>query len=155
VYIRDKFDVPVLLSGPIACGEALLSELWVGADFGYIGTPFFATDEANAQAEYTQMFVDSGAEDIIYSSLFTGVWGNYLRGSVKAAGMDPDNLPTADASSMNFGEGSAKPKAWKTIWGSGQGIGDVRAVTDVATLVGRLDREYRAAGARLAAEFAG
>lgn len=152
--IRSWFDGPLLLSGAIASGEALLSARAVGADFGYAGSPFIATHEANADAAYKQMIVDSGAEDIVYSSLFTGVHGNYLKGSVRAAGMDPDNLPTADASSMSFAEGSSKPKAWKTIWGSGQGIGDVKAVVGVQDLVDRIDGEYRAAGARLAAEFA-
>ena len=127
----------------------------MGADFGYAGSPFIATHEANAQSEYKDMIVESGAEDIVYSSLFTGVWGNYLKKSVSRAGMDPDNLPTADASSMNFGSGSSKPKAWKEIWGSGQGIGAVTEVCSTAELVDRFDREYRTAGARLAAEFTG
>jgi nitronate monooxygenase len=151
--IREWFDGPLALSGAVATGEAVLAARAMGADFGYCGSPFIATTEANAQSEYKDMIVESSAEDIVYSSLFTGVWGNYLRGSVKAAGMDPDDLPTADASSMNFASGSSKPKAWKTIWGSGQGIGAVKAVTDVATLVDRIDAEYRAAGAKLAAEF--
>ena len=101
--------------------------------------------EANAAAGYKDMIVDSGAEDIVYSSLFTGVWGNYLRGSVEAAGMDPDNVPTADASSMNFASGSSKPKAWKTIWGAGQGIGAVTARGSVGALVDRIAAEYDAA----------
>ena len=151
--IRSWFDGPLLLSGAIASGHSLLAARAAGADFGYIGSPFIATEEANAQAEYKQMIVDSGAEDIIYSSLFTGVWGNYLRGSVEAAGMDPDNLPSADPSSMNFSSGSSKPKAWKTIWGSGQGIGEVTAVEPVSKLVDRVDEEYRSAGAALAQEF--
>ena len=153
--IRAWFDGPVALSGAIASGEALLAARAIGADFGYAGSPFIATREANADAAYKQMIVESGAEDIVYSSLFTGVWGNYLKGSVRAAGMDPDNLPTADASSMSFAEGSSKPKAWKSIWGSGQGIGDVRDITTAGDLVDRIGREYRAAGARLAAEFVG
>ena len=153
--IRDWFDGPLLLSGAIASGAALLAARAVGADFGYAGSPFIATHEANADAAYKQMIVDSGAEDIVYSSLFTGVHGNYLKGSVRNAGLDPDDLPSADASSMNFGDGSSKPKAWKTIWGSGQGIGDVRAVTGAGELAERIGAEYRAAGARLAAEFAG
>lgn len=153
--IRDWFDGPIALSGAIATGEALLAARALGADFGYAGSPFIATSEANAEAEYKQMIVDSGAEDIVYSSLFTGVWGNYLKGSVRQAGMDPDNLPTADPSSMNFSGGSSKPKAWKTIWGSGQGIGAVRDVVPAGALIDRIDREYRAAGARLAAEFTG
>lgn len=153
--IRDWFDGPLLLSGAIATGDALLAARIMGADLGYIGSPFIATHEANAQPAYKQMIVESGAEDIVTSSLFTGVSGNYLKSSITRAGLDPDNLPSADASSMNFGQGSSKPKAWKEIWGAGQGIGAVDAVTDVATLVDRIDQEYRAAGARLAAEFAG
>ena len=100
------------------------------------------------------MIVSSGAEDIVYSSLFTGVWGNYLKGSVAAAGMDPDNLPQADASSMNFSQDREKPKAWKSIWGSGQGIGAVKSIGPAADLIGRIEREYAAAGRKLAAEFA-
>ncbi|MGR3759445.1 NAD(P)H-dependent flavin oxidoreductase [Roseobacteraceae bacterium NS-SX3] len=153
--IRSWFDGPLALSGAIASGEALLAARAAGADFGYAGSPFIATKEANAQAEYKEMIVDGSAEDIVYSSLFTGVWGNYLKQSVTRAGLDPDNLPTADASSMNFGSGSSKPKAWREIWGSGQGIGDVTSICPAAELVERIGREYRAAGARLAAEFAG
>lgn len=151
--IRDWFDGPLALSGAIASGAALLAARALGADFGYVGSPFIATHEANAEARYKQMIVDSGAEDIIYSSLFTGVHGNYLRGSVEAAGLDPDNLASADSTSMNFSQGSSKPKAWKTIWGSGQGIGDVKNIQSAADLVDRIGREYRAAGSRLAAEF--
>ncbi|MEM8577930.1 MAG: nitronate monooxygenase family protein [Pseudomonadota bacterium] len=151
--IREWFDGPLALSGAIATGEALLAARAMGADFGYTGSAFIATDEANAQQEYKDMIVGSGAEDIVYSSLFTGVWGNYLRGSVEAAGMDPDNLPTADASSMNFSQGSSKPKAWKTIWGSGQGIGAVKSVGPAASIVERMEAEYSAAGQRLVAEF--
>ena len=153
--IRSWFDGPLALSGAIATGESLLAARAMGADFGYAGSQFIATHEANAQSEYKQMIVDGGAEDIVYSSLFTGVWGNYLKESVSRAGLDPDNLPTADASSMNFGSGSSKPKAWKEIWGSGQGIGAVTEVCSVADLVARIDGEYRAAGASLAAEFTG
>jgi nitronate monooxygenase len=152
--IREWFDGPLALSGAIATGEALLAARALGADFGYAGSPFIATHEANADPAYKDMIVGSGAEDIVYSSLFTGVWGNYLKGSVRAAGMDPDNLPTADASSMNFSSGSSKPKAWKTIWGSGQGIGAVKKIEHAAEIVDRIDREYRAAGAKLAAGFA-
>ncbi len=153
--IRAWFDGPLLCSGAIASGEALLAARALGADFGYAGSPFIATHEANADAAYKQMIVDSGAEDIVYSSLFTGVHGNYLKGSVRNAGLDPDDLPSADASSMNFTEGSSKPKAWKTIWGSGQGIGDVKSVCSAGELVDRIAAEYQAAGARLAAEFGG
>ncbi|WP_299041876.1 nitronate monooxygenase family protein [uncultured Tateyamaria sp.] len=151
--IREWFDGPVALSGAIATGEALLAARAMGADFGYVGSPFIATDEANAAQGYKDMIVSSGAEDIVYSSLFTGVWGNYLRGSVEAAGMDPDHLPTADASSMNFASGSSKPKAWKTIWGSGQGIGAITSVGPAADIVDRMAREYASAGARLAQDF--
>ncbi|MEO0379426.1 MAG: nitronate monooxygenase family protein [Pseudomonadota bacterium] len=147
--IRTWFDGPLALSGSIATGDALLAARAMGADFGYVGSPFIATDEANAQSEYKQMIVESGAEDIVYSSLFTGVWGNYLRGSVQNAGMDPDNLPQADARSMNFAEGTSKPKAWKTIWGSGQGIGAVTSVGPAGQLVERMADEYAAAQARL------
>jgi len=153
--IRNWFDGPLLLSGAIASGEALLAARAIGADFGYAGSPFIATKEANAQPGYKQMIVDSGAEDIITSSLFTGVSGNYLKKSVTAAGMDADNLPSADASSMNFSQGSSKPKAWKEIWGAGQGVGDVHSIENAGDLIDRIDREYRAAGAKLAAEFTG
>ncbi|WP_164659278.1 nitronate monooxygenase family protein [Tropicibacter sp. Alg240-R139] len=153
--IRSWFDGPVALSGAIACGESLLAARAMGADFGYMGSPFIATHEANAQDEYKQMIVDSSAEDIVYSSLFTGVDGNYLKKSVERAGMDPENLPSADASSMNFSSGSSKPKAWKEIWGSGQGIGDVKDIVGAGDLVDRVAAEYHAAGKRLAAEFAG
>ncbi|MEL6887251.1 MAG: nitronate monooxygenase family protein [Pseudomonadota bacterium] len=153
--IRGWFDGPLALSGAIATGQSLLAARAMGADFGYVGSPFIATDEANADAGYKDMIVDSGAEDIVYSSLFTGVWGNYLRGSVEAAGMDPDNLPTADASSMNFGSGSSKPKAWKTIWGAGQGIGAVTARAPVAALVDRIADEYVTAGTALSRAFGG
>ncbi len=153
--IRSWFDGPVALSGAIASGEALLAARALGADFGYMGSPFIATHEANADAAYKQMIVDSTAEDIVYSSLFTGVHGNYLKGSVERAGLDPDNLPSADPSAMNFGSGSSKPKAWKEIWGSGQGIGDVKEVVGAADLVDRVAREYMSAGKKLSAEFAG
>ena len=152
--IREWFDGPVALSGSIATGEALLAARAMGADLGYTGSPFIATEEANAEDAYKQMIVDAGAEDIVYSSLFTGVWGNYLKDSVRRAGMDPDNLPTADASSMSFSDGSSKPKAWKTIWGSGQGIGAVKSVGPAAEIVDRMAAEYEAAGRKLAAEFA-
>lgn len=151
--IREWFDGPIALSGAIATGEALLAARAMGADFGYTGSPFIATTEANAQQEYKDMIVASGAEDIVYSSLFTGVWGNYLKGSVQNAGMDPDNLPQADASSMNFSDGSSKPKAWKTIWGSGQGIGAIKEVGPAGAIVDRMAAEYLAAGRRIAAEF--
>ena len=151
--IREWYDGPVALSGSIATGENLLAARAMGADLGYAGSPFIATDEANADQGYKDMIVDSGAEDIVYSSLFTGVWGNYLKGSVKNAGMDPDNLPQADVSSMNFGTDREKPKAWKTIWGSGQGIGAIKSVGPAGDIVDRIEREYLAAGKKLASEF--
>jgi nitronate monooxygenase len=152
--IREWFEGPLLLSGSIATGASLLAARAMGADLGYTGTPFIATNEANAQREYKDMIVESSADDIVYSSLFTGVWGNYLKGSVKAAGMDPENLPVADSSSMDFGSGSSKPKAWKTIWGSGQGIGAVKSIGPAGDVVKRMAEEYAAAGKKLAAEFA-
>lgn len=151
--IRSWFDGPLALSGAIASGEALLAARALGADFGYAGSPFIATHEANAQQEYKQMIVDSTAEDIVYSSLFTGVWGNYLKKSVSRSGLDPDNLPVADSSSMNFGSGSSKPKAWKEIWGSGQGIGDVKSICSARELVDRIAGEYQQAGRELSQEF--
>ncbi|KUP92647.1 NAD(P)H-dependent flavin oxidoreductase [Tritonibacter horizontis] len=144
--IREWFDGPLALSGAIASGRALLAARALGADFGYMGSPFIATQEANAPAEYKQMIVDGSAEEIVYSSLFTGVWGNYLKQSVRQAGMDPENLPTADAATMNFGGDREKPKAWKEIWGSGQGIGAVKSLTTAAALVDRIASEYAVAG---------
>ena len=149
--IREWFDGPLLLSGAIATGDALLAAQAAGADLGYIGSPFIATEEANAVPEYKQMIVESGAEDIVTSSLFTGVSGNYLKPSIARAGMDPDTLPGADATSMNFGEGRSKPKAWKEIWGSGQGIGAVRQVVPAGALVDRIAAEYDSALERIAA----
>lgn len=148
--IRAWFDGPLALSGAIATGRAVLAAEAMGADFGYIGSAFIATEEANASAAYKQSIVESGADDIVYTNLFTGVHGNYLRPSIIAAGLDPDHLPESDASAMNFHEG-AKAKAWKDIWGSGQGIGAVNAVVPAATLVARLVAEYRAAKAALCA----
>lgn len=147
--IRAWFDGPLLLSGAIATGDAVLAAQAMGADLAYIGSAFIATPEANASAAYKQMIVDSGANDIVYTNLFTGVLGNYLKGSIAAQGMDPDNLPVSDPSAMNFG--AAKPKSWKDIWGAGQGIGAVREVAPAAEVVARLAREYAAARARLAA----
>ncbi|MEO6279171.1 nitronate monooxygenase family protein [Roseateles sp.] len=146
--IREWFDGPVALSGAIASGDAVLAAQAMGADFGYIGSAFIATDEARASDAYKQMIVASNSDDIVYSNLFTGVHGNYLRGSIVAAGMDPDKLPESDPSAMNFGGSAAK--AWKEIWGSGQGIGAVREVLPTAQLVARLKREYLAARERLA-----
>ncbi|ATF18388.1 NAD(P)H-dependent flavin oxidoreductase [Phaeobacter gallaeciensis] len=151
--IRSWFKGPLALSGAIANGPSLLAARALGADFGYVGSPFIATEEANAQQGYKQMIVDSAADDIVYSSLFTGVSGNYLRGSIQNAGLDPDNLESANASAMNFAGGSSKPKAWKEIWGSGQGIGAIRDVRPAGALVDEIAADYDAAGRRLAAEF--
>ncbi len=149
--IRQWFDGPLALSGSIATGDAVLAAQAMGADFGYIGSPFIATTEANADPAYKDGIVAGKASDIIYSNLFTGVHGNYLRASIQAAGMDPDNLPEGDLKTMDFGGGNgSKPKAWKDIWGSGQGIGAVTEVESVASRVDRLEREYRAARVRLA-----
>lgn len=145
--IRAWFDGPLLLSGAIATGRSILAAQAMGADLAYIGSPFIATHEANAVAGYKQMIVDSSAEDIVYSNLFTGVHGNYLKPSVRAAGMDPDNLEQSDPSTMDFGGNRQKPKSWKEIWGAGQGIGAVRDVVPAADLVARLAREYAAAKA--------
>jgi nitronate monooxygenase len=147
--IRQWFDGPIALSGSIATGGAVLAAQAMGADFGYIGSAFIATHEARASEAYKQAIVDSNSDDIVYSSLFTGVHGNYLKPSIVAAGLDPDKLPESDPSAMNFG-GDAK-KAWKDIWGCGQGIGAVTAVTSTADLVARLAREYREAKARICA----
>ncbi|MDB6181134.1 NAD(P)H-dependent flavin oxidoreductase [Paracoccus fistulariae] len=147
--IREWFDGPLLLSGSIATGGAVLAAQAMGADLAYIGSPFIATAEANAPQDYKQMIVDSDAMDIVTSSLFTGVSGNYLAPSIRNAGLDPDQLATADASSMNFGQGSSKPKAWSTIWGSGQGIGAVKGITPAAERIDQLADEYAAARERL------
>lgn len=143
--IREWFDGPLLLSGAISTGRSILAAQAMGADLAYIGSPFIATDEANAVPDYKQMIADHGAEDIVYSSLFTGVWGNYLKPSVARAGMDPDNLPASDPSAMNFGENREKPKSWKEIWGSGQGIGAIKKVQPAAALVADLATQYAAA----------
>ncbi len=147
--VRRWFDGPVALSGAIATGRAVLAAQAMGADLGYIGSAFIATEEANAQQAYKDMIVSSDAEDIVYSNLFTGVHGNYLKGSIEAAGMDPTNLPTSDASAMNFGSGASKAKAWKDVWGAGQGVGGVDAVLPAGEFIARLKREYDAAKAEL------
>ncbi len=147
--IRAWFDGPVALSGSIATGSAVLAARAMGADLGYIGSAFIATTEANASEAYKAMIVGAGADDIIYTNLITGVHGNYLKQSLVAAGLDPDNLPVSDASKMSFAEDKAK--AWKDIWGSGQGVGAIKDVVPAAELVARLTREYRAATARLCA----
>jgi len=148
--IRSWFDGPLALSGAIATGRGVLAAQAMGADFAYIGSAFIATEEANAAAPYKQSIVDSGADDIVYTNLFTGVHGNYLRSSIIAAGLDPDHLPASDPSAMDFREGT-KAKAWKNIWSSGQGIGAVDSVVPARVLVERLIGEYRAAKAALAA----
>jgi nitronate monooxygenase len=148
--IREWFDGPLALSGAIASGRAVLAAEAAGADFGYVGSAFIATEEANAPQGYKDMIVGAGADDIVYSNLFTGVHGNYLRPSIVAAGLDPDNLPESDPSKMNFGSGgNTKAKAWKDIWGSGQGIGLVKGVVPAGELVARLVREYREAKTKL------
>ncbi len=148
--IREWFSGPLALSGAIATGDAVLACQAVGADFAYIGSAFIATVEARAAEAYKQCVVASNSDDIVYSNLFTGVHGNYLKPSVRNAGLDPDNLPESDPSAMNFG-GEAAKKAWKDIWGCGQGIGAVKAVVPAAELVARLKREYEAARRRLLA----
>jgi nitronate monooxygenase len=147
--IREWFDGPLLLSGAIATGGAILAAQAMGADLAYIGSPFIATDEARAVEDYKKMIVDSTAADVVYSNYFTGIHGNYLKGSIRAVGMDPDKLPQADPSKMDFEKATEGPKAWKEIWGSGQGIGAVKAVVPTAALVERLSDEYRAARARI------
>ncbi|PCJ46472.1 MAG: nitronate monooxygenase [Moraxellaceae bacterium] len=150
--IRAWFDGPLLLSGSIASGDAILSAQAMGADLGYIGSAFISTKEANAAQGYKQMIVDCGADDIVYSNLFTGIHGNYLKPSIESAGLDPDNLPESDPSKMNFGSGgNAGSKAWKDIWGCGQGIGAVLAVQSTADFVAGLVKEYNAAFERLSA----
>ena len=146
--IRQWFDGPVALSGSISNGDAVLAALAMGADFAYIGSAFIATEEARATDAYKQAIVDGNSDDIVYSNLFTGVHGNYLAPSIRAAGLDPENLPVSDPSAMNFGGSSAK--AWKEIWGCGQGIGAVTKVQTTAEYVAQLKREYAQARARLA-----
>lgn len=146
--VREWFDGPVLLSGSIASGGAILAAQAMGADLAYIGSPFIATDEARAVDEYKQMVVNSNSDDIVYSNFYTGVHGNYLKGSIVNAGMDPDNLPEADPSKMNFGGGGEK-RAWRDIWGCGQGVGAIRKVVPAAELIARFRQEYDAAKAQL------
>ncbi|MDH0050843.1 MULTISPECIES: nitronate monooxygenase family protein [Comamonas] len=145
--IRQWFDGPVALSGSIATGDAVLAAQAMGADFAYMGSAFIATEEARAADEYKQAIVAGNSDDVVYSNLFTGVHGNYLAPSIRAAGLDPDNLPVSDPSAMNFGSG--RTKAWKDIWGCGQGIGAIEQVVPTAELVARLKREYAAARQRL------
>ncbi len=141
--VKEWFDGTVILSGSLGDGHSVASAIALGADFAYLGTRFIATEEANADPEYKKMLEDSAASDIVYSSLFTGVLGNYLKPSIKNAGLDPENLPDADKSSMNFGSGgNTDSKAWKDIWGSGQGIGAIKDSPSVAQLVERIESEY-------------
>ncbi|MEO0542980.1 MAG: nitronate monooxygenase family protein [Pseudomonadota bacterium] len=148
--IREWFDGPLLLSGSISTGDAILAAQAMGADMAYIGSPFIATQEARAVDGYKQMIVDSAAKDIVYSNYFTGIHGNYLKPSIANAGMDPDNLPEADPTKMDFAEASKEgSKAWKDIWGCGQGIGAVKEVAPTADLVDRMVNEYQAAKNRI------
>ncbi len=148
--IREWFSGPVALSGAIGTGSGVLAALAAGADFAYIGSAFVATEEARASSDYKQCIVDSSSDDIVYSSLFTGVHGNYLKASIRNAGLDPDKLPESDPTKMNFGGGEgSKAKAWKDIWGCGQGIAAVKGVVPAAELVARLRSELAAAQARV------
>ncbi len=146
--IREWFDGPLALSGAIADGASVLGALAMGADFAYVGSAFIATEEAQAADAYKQAIVASTSDDIVYSNLFTGVHGNYLASSIRAAGLDPENLPTSDPSKMNFGS-DAKPKPWKDIWGSGQGVGAVRSVLPAGDLIAKMSQEYKAASDHL------
>lgn len=151
--LREWFDGPIALSGAIANGRAVLGAQAMGADLAYVGSAFIATQEARAVQGYKDMIVESTGEDIVYSNLFTGVHGNYLRPSIERAGLDPDNLPEADPSKMNFGSGgNQEAKAWKDIWGCGQGIGAVKSIPTAGELVDRLAAEYEQAKAELAAK---
>lgn len=145
--IREWFDGPLALSGSIATGDSILAAEAMGADFAYIGSPFIATEEARAEEAYKQMIVDSTSDDVVYSNYFTGIHGNYLAPSIEKSGMDPNNLPESDPSKMNFGSQDAK--AWRDIWGSGQGIGAVKEITTASKYVDRLEAEYKAARQRL------
>jgi nitronate monooxygenase len=148
--LREWFDGPIALSGAIACGTSILGAQAMGADIAYIGSPFIATAEARATDGYKQGIVEGRADDIVYTNLFTGVHGNYLRGSIEAAGLDPDDLPQSDPSKMNFGSGgNTEAKAWKDIWGSGQGVGAITEVRPVGDYVDQLEREYHTALAEL------
>ncbi len=149
--IREWFDGPLLLSGAISTGHGVLAAQAIGADLAYIGSPFIATPEARAMDEYKDAIVESAAADIVYSNYFTGIHGNYLKPSIARAGMDPDNLPEADPTKMDFGQKKSGAKAWKDIWGSGQGIGAIKQVQPVAAYVDRLEEEYRSAREALCA----
>jgi nitronate monooxygenase len=146
--IREWFEGPLALSGSMSTGGAVLAAQAMGADLAYIGSAFIATHEARAADGYKEMITQSNSDDIVYSNFYTGIHGNYLKGSIKNAGMDPDNLPISDPSKMNFGTGTGA-KAWKDIWGCGQGIGSIKKVTSTAEMVARMRREYAEAKARL------
>jgi nitronate monooxygenase len=148
--IREVFGGTIILSGSMSTGNDALAAQAIGADLAYVGTRFIATEEANAPPEYKQMIVDSQSADIVYTSLFTGVHGSYLRGSIERAGLDPDALPTGDKSRMDFAAAGAKAKAWRDIWGAGQGVGSVHDIPSVHDLVMRMESEYRETQARLA-----
>ena len=151
--VRRFFGGTILLAGAIASGDAVLAAQAAGADLAYLGTRFIATREANAKPEYKKMLIDAAAADIVYTPLFTGVHGNYLRPSVAAAGLDPDNLPLADKKTMNFGSGgNVEKKVWRDIWSAGQGVGGIDDAPSTAEVVERLAQEYRAAYARLGAQ---
>ena len=151
--LRQWFDGPIALSGAISNGWSILAAQAMGADLAYIGSAFIATQEANANPNYKDMIVEFGGEDIVYTNLFTGVHGNYLRPSIERAGLDPDNLPTADPSKMNFGSGgNQEAKAWRDIWGCGQGIGALKSIPTAGELIARLAAEYEQAKAELAAK---
>lgn len=148
--IREFFDGPLAVSGAISTGAGVLAAEAMGADYAYIGSAFIATDEARASEDYKQGIVEGHAEDIVYTSLFTGVHGNYLRRSIAAAGLDPDNLPESDPTKMNFGSGgNSAAKAWKDIWGSGQGIGSVKQVQPAENFVKQLESQYNGAKRRI------
>ena len=147
--IREWFSGPLLLSGSIANGGAVLAAQAMGADLAYIGSAFIATNEANADQRYKEMITESSADDIVYTNLFTGVHGNYLKGSIVAQGLDPDNLDVSDSSKMNFSSGTSKPKSWKEIWGSGQGISAVKSILPAEDLVKRINNEYVEANSKL------
>lgn len=148
--VRRIFDGPIALSGAIATGDAILAAQAMGADFAYIGTRFIASQEAHAAESYKQAILRAAASDIVYTNLFTGVHGNYIRESIELAGLDPAALPEADKSKMNFGDGSSRAKAWKDIWGAGQGVGQIADLPPAAEIVARMKAEYDAAKLRLA-----
>ncbi|MCY1224885.1 putative enoyl-[acyl-carrier-protein] reductase II [compost metagenome] len=148
--VRRRFNGPIALSGAIATGDAILAAQAMGADFAYIGTRFIASEEANASPEYKQSLVKAGASDIVYSNLFSGVHGNYVRESIERIGLDPDNLREGEKSKMSFADGRSKPKAWKDIWGAGHGVAQIHDIPTTSEIVGRLRHEYVAARDRMA-----